>query len=240
MKEKAMRTLNRACVGILLLILLLACITAATAADEEFGRDLPGQWILTCDVQEEGEELREADLAALTLEKDGKASIRCNGKDGKYLYTCEGTWTFEFVPDLNDKLTLLFTSTDDPARAGSEYRVECVYDAYAEAWVENDVMHTYMILTPISCSGVSPILEVSGCEDAAMHREQGPNMRIVNCRDYVSLRANRSKTSARVAKVPLGAQVLAFPEHGNGNGFIECVYHDEYGYILAEYLEPIE
>ena len=213
---------------------------AAYAADEEFLKELPGQWILTDEVQEEGEEPREVDLAILTLEENGKVSICCNSRDGKYMYTCEGTWTFEFVPDLNDKLILLFTSTNDPARAGSEYSVECVYDAYAESWVENDVMHTYMILTPISCSGVSPIFEVAGYDDAAMHREQGPNMRIVNCKDYVSLRAKRSKTSGRIAKVPLGALVLAFPEYGEENGYIMCVYHDEYGYMLSEYLAPAE
>ena len=34
--------------------------------------------------------------------------------------------------------------------------------------------------------------------------------------------------------------VLAYPEFGEKDGFILCVYHDEYGYILADYLEPVE
>ena len=58
------------------------------------------------------------------------------------------------------------------------------------------------------------------------------------CKDYVSLRSKASKSSTRLAKVPLGASVLAYPDEEQ-NGFILCVYQDEYGYILAEYLEPI-
>ena len=34
--------------------------------------------------------------------------------------------------------------------------------------------------------------------------------------------------------------MLAYPEYGAENGFIYCVYQGEEGYILAEYLEPVE
>ena len=74
----------------------------------------------------------------------------------------------------------------------------------------------------------------------ALHREHGPNARIVNCRDYVSLRAKRSTGSARLAKVPLGAMVMAFPEFGGENGFTLCEYQGKTGYILTEYLELSE
>lgn len=106
--------------------------------------------------------------------------------------------------------------------------------------MENDTEHTYLILEETGCSGVSPFTDLYGYPSAALHREQGPNMRVVNCSHYVSLREKRSTASARLAKVPLGAQVLAFPEAGEENGFIQCVYHDEYGYILSEYLRPVE
>ena len=64
------------------------------------------------------------------------------------------------------------------------------------------------------------------------------DMRVVNCSSYVSLREKRSTASARIAKVPLGAEVLAYPEEEQ-NGFVLCVYGEQYGYILKEYLEPI-
>jgi hypothetical protein len=138
-------------------------------------------------------------------------------------------------------MTLLFTSTDNPSRAGSDYRVECAYEAYTESWVENDTRITCLILNPpIRCSGVSPFEEVYGEDGAALVREQGPNMRVVKCKEFVSLREERSTSARRLAKVPLGALVLAFPEYGEENGFIYCVYHDEEGYILAEYLQPVE
>ena len=64
-------------------------------------------------------------------------------------------------------------------------------------------------------------------------------MQVVNCSDYVSLRKAADKSSARIERVPLGALVLAYPEEEQ-NGFILCVYHSEYGYILADYLAPVD
>ena len=217
-----------------------ACIPAASAGDADLLKMLPGSWTCTDEVQEADGKPRNLDVAFLTFGEDGKVSIRCTGKDGESAYSCEGTWSFELVPDAMDRLTLRFTSTDNPLRTGTEYSVECVYHVYAESWLENDTEYTYFILDEASCSGVSPFEELTGYGDAAIHREKGPNMRVVRCSQYVSLRAERSTSSRRLAKVPLGATVLAFPESGEENGFILCDYHDEYGYILAEYLQPIE
>lgn len=199
--------------------------------DEEFLKELPGPWA----------EKYEGAGTVLTLEEDGKMSLYCYGVDGGFAYTCEGTWTYESIPRYSGQLTLLFTSTGNPLYEGREYSVECVYGAYMESWVENDTLITYLILNPtVSCSGVSPFEEVYGEEGAALRREQGPNMRVIKCKEYVSLREERSTSSARLAKVPLGAMVLAFPEYGEENGFIYCVYHDEEGFILAEYLQPAD
>ena len=227
---------------ILLLALLLsspACGTQALADDAELLRIIPGQWSNTYDAEAAGEEPQERD-AFVTFEEDGTLSVRWLGRDGAYAYSCGGTWSFELVTGGMDRLTLLFTSTDNPSKAGTEYRVECVYNVYSESWLEDDTEHTYLLLEEEGGSGISPFEEVYGYDGAALHREKGPNMRVVNCSSYVSLRAERSKTSARLAKVPLGAQVLAFPEAGDEGGFILCVYHDEYGYILSEYLQPAE
>ena len=63
------------------------------------------------------------------------------------------------------------------------------------------------------------------------------NMVVVNCDEWVSLRAEPSKSSERLAKVPLGAVVAdcLYPQ----DGFISCSYEGVRGYILEEYLEPI-
>lgn len=219
---------------LLLLVLILAaqgCRTAL-AGDMETLRRLPGRWA----------EEYEGAGTVLTIEEDGRISLYCYSTEEDYAYTCGGTWMFEYRPDMNDRLTLTFTSTDNPAYADGEYRAECVYEAYTESWVENDTLIRCLILTPAGGSGGSPFEDVYGNEggEVALYTEKGPNMRIANCKDYVSLRAERSKTSKRLAKVPLGALVLAFPEEGTAGGFISCVYQDIEGYILTQYLEPVE
>ena len=130
---------------------------------------------------------------------------------------------------------------DHPERPGNGYSTECAYNVSAESWLENDTEYTAFILEETgNGNGDTPFRELYGYDGAAMYRERKPNMRVVNCSSYVSLREKRSASSGRIAKVPLGAQVLAFPEAGDENGFILCVYHDKYGYILSEYLEKIE
>lgn len=222
-----------------------ACAAVALADDAEQLKRLPGSWVFTLDTEEQAaeEETSRADLAFLTLEENGKMSLLCNGRDGAYVCSFQGVWSAEFVPDGMDRLTLLFTETDHPAHEGSAYSVECVYSFYTESWVEQDTQHIYLLLEEAEAGAVSPFAEVYGEDgewNVALHREQGPNMRVIRCKDYVSLREKRSASSKRLAKVPLGAAVLAFPEAGGENGFTWCVYHDTYGYILTEYLAPVE
>ena len=224
-------------VVLLLFVLFLAACCAMTAyaaeEDEELLKTLPGEWT------EEYEEAK----TALTFDENGTMSLHFSGADGAFEYTYSGTWSFEIVSDYNDQLTLRFTSTDNPLHAGSGYNVECVFGIYAESWDEDNVHVTYLVFTPVSSTGVSPFEEIIGSDwGLGMHRDGAPNanMRVVNCTDYVSLREKRSTSSKRLAKVPLGALVLAFPELGEQNGFIWCEYHDEAGYILKKYLEPIE
>ena len=214
---------------IVLFLFVLFLAAQAFANDAELLRDLPGEWA----------DEYEGTGAVLTFDQDGTMSFYGYGagKDGPFAFTCAGTWSFELVPDAMDRLTLVFTSSDAPSRAAP---AECVYDVYAESWVEDDILNTWLIFEPVSCSGVSPFDILYGDNSAALHREQGPNMRVVNCSEYVSLRESPSASSDRLAKVPLGALVLTFPEAGEENSFTWCVYHDEYGFILSEYLEPVE
>lgn len=232
------------CFFVILLLAAQACVPAASADDAEMLKTLPGRWIFSADTgeQEADAETQEADLALLALEENGEMSLLCSDKDGAPLCSFEGTWAFEIVSGGMDRLTLRFTSTDDPSKTGSEYPVECVYNVYTESWVEQDTQHTYLLLEEDSGGGIFPFAPVygeAGEHAVALHREQGPNMRVVNCQSYVSLREKRAASSRRLAKVPLGALVLAFPESGEENGFILCVYHDEYGYILTKYLAPV-
>jgi len=199
--------------------------------DAQFLRELPGSWA----------EEYEGVGTVLTLEESGNMALDCYAADGSFAYSCRGTWAYDASPEYNGHLTLLFTSTDNPQKTEGEYLVECIYEAYTESWVENDTLITYLILNPpVSCSGISPFEEVYGSDGVSLHREKGPNMRVVHCKDYVSLRETRSTKAKRLAKVPLGAMVLAFPEMGEENGFIYCVYQGKEGYILAEYLEKAE
>ena len=230
--------------ALLLFVLLLAAQmigVAALADDETLPRVLPeAEWAFAASVDPEDVNAQMADLAFVKFGKDGKLTVRCNQRDGSPLCVYEGTWMFEFVPEATDRLTLVFTATDHADHAGAEYRVECVYDCYMEGWEENSVKHRDLILEESRSSGVSPFVEVYG-EDAvgslALSLAHGPDTKIVNCKDYVSLRAKRSTSSTRLTKVPLGAMVLAFPEYGDENGFIMCEYQGKTGYILAEYLE---
>lgn len=61
-----------------------------------------------------------------------------------------------------------------------------------------------------------------------------PNQEVVDCLEYVSLREAADKSSARLAKVPLGATVTACIDMGE---FIECSYGGKTGYILSRYLK---
>ena len=73
-------------------------------------------------------------------------------------------------------------------------------------------------------------------------------MRVVRCKDYVSLRETPDKTGKVLAKVPLGAIVLYCSNNINkyANGkykkqkdlFIRCEYEGQEGYILKKHLEP--
>lgn len=59
-------------------------------------------------------------------------------------------------------------------------------------------------------------------------------MRVVNCKEWISLRESPSTSSARIVQIPLGAEV-GFIENA-GNGFYRITYNGKAGYALAEYL----
>lgn len=62
-------------------------------------------------------------------------------------------------------------------------------------------------------------------------------MRVINCKNWVSLRAAPDQTSDRLAKVPLGD--LVYDCYKDVKGFIYCQYQGKHGYILMKYLEVV-
>ncbi len=225
---------------------VLDSVTFFSEYDLDMLRALPGEWTYTNYTEEQvaGQVTPTADLAVLTLGEGGWAALDCYDANGEYLSVWGASWYYRPVPDTGGELTLRFIWTDDPAYGDvdmNDFSLECVYAAYMESWIENDTLVTYLILNPeIRCSGVSPFEAYYDDPIPALHKDQGPNMRVVKCKEFVSLRETRSTSAKRLAKVPLGELVLAFPEYGEENGFIYCVYHGEEGYILSEYLQPIE
>lgn len=59
-------------------------------------------------------------------------------------------------------------------------------------------------------------------------------MKVVNCKEWISLRELPSTSSTRIIQIPLGAEV-GFIEDA-GNGFYKIAYGGKTGYSLAEYL----
>ena len=88
------------------------------------------------------------------------------------------------------------------------------------------------------------------CERKTVQKDQFyiGAMRVVRCKDYVSLRATPEKTGKVLSKVPLGAIVLYCSnntyKYANAayrkqkDLFIRCEYEGQEGYILKKYLEP--
>lgn len=75
------------------------------------------------------------------------------------------------------------------------------------------------------------LMALNGCALAEMPVE----MRVVNCQEWVSLRAEPSSEAQRFVEVPLGATVRGFYQ-SNGD-FSQCAYQGRVGYILNQYLE---
>ena len=62
-------------------------------------------------------------------------------------------------------------------------------------------------------------------------------MRVVWCKEWISLRAEPSKTSERLAEIPLGSIVYSCVDIGDDK-FYQCEYEGQTGYALIGYLWP--
>lgn len=60
-------------------------------------------------------------------------------------------------------------------------------------------------------------------------------MRVVNCKEYITLRTSPSTKAAEIRKIPLGERV--FYIEPASNGFYKVAYMGDTGYALASYME---
>ena len=241
MKMNAQRRLRLVAALVLLCMALQVCAVPAFADDPDLRTLLPGQWLGDREA-EDPDVPGQKEYIMLTLAEDGVMVLRCNDAQGEYAYSYDGLWSFDPASEdteYRDLVTLRFESTDNPLYDGQDYERTFTYPVYTESWVENDTEITYLIFEDTETSESSPFMDMQDANGAALYKKKGPNMRVVNCKQYVSLREKRASSSKRLAKVPLGAQVLAYPDSVE-NGYILCVYKDQYGYILSEYLEAID
>ena len=89
------------------------------------------------------------------------------------------------------------------------------------------ILAALFLIAALLCS--SAALACDGCDESGYLG----TMTVVNCREYVTLRAQPNKSAAAVARVPLGAEVETYHRIGE---FTECYYGDLHGYILSAYL----
>lgn len=201
----------------------------ARAADLELLHNLPGEWFAAgLEVEREGETPWLADLF-LTLEESGDMELVIYNDSGDCVNTFSGTWSSEYYSEEMDRLLLEFDYAEDPF----------VYNIYSEAGVENNVHRTWLILEETEHEEQTPFERYFEFDGMSFCREKGPDMRVVNCDSWVSLREEPSTSARRITKVPLGALVFTY---GQIDDFTYCVYEneDQAGFILTRYLEPIE
>ena len=84
------------------------------------------------------------------------------------------------------------------------------------------------------CLVLALVLMVAVLAPAAFAKgEYLGTLKVVNCKDWVTLRAKASTSAKSVVKVPLGAKVEAYYYNSQ---FTECYYNGKHGYILSTYL----
>lgn len=239
MKQNTFTAALRILTLAVLLLIMTVCHVTAGAEEMTVPNVQAGMWCFVY-YPEDIDSEDPVDLAYLFLEQDGSLTLCVPGDDGEYRYTSSGTWSTQLITDSQsvycyaDRLVLTFTQTTNPQYIGSDYHVECVWYVFSESWISYDCRKTAMVIQERECTGTSPFAELCEEEDAGQfYMTEWPNMQVANCQSYVSLREEPSTKSARLIKVPLGAQVFVFPEGTEENGFLRCAYHDHEGYILA-------
>ena len=58
---------------------------------------------------------------------------------------------------------------------------------------------------------------------------------VVNCNEWITLRAKPYTSAATVTRIPLGARVMIY-DGAPYNGFYAAKYNGMYGYVLAHYI----
>ena len=104
---------------------------------------------------------------------------------------------------------------------------ECYYDG----------MHGYVLLDYLS-DGYARDYQRYEYGDSTEQNTDYDNflgsMRVVNCKNWVTLRASASTEATAVARIPLGEYVEAYKYNSK---FAECYYDGMHGYVLTRYLK---
>lgn len=67
--------------------------------------------------------------------------------------------------------------------------------------------------------------------------EVGDEARVVNCKEYITLREDANTSASALARVPLGAEIICLEDD---NGRFVCVWTEGVqGYVLRQYLEDV-
>ncbi|MBQ8137000.1 MAG: SH3 domain-containing protein [Clostridia bacterium] len=78
------------------------------------------------------------------------------------------------------------------------------------------------------------------CQTAFAEMTYYGTMTVVNCQEWVSLRASPDTSAKRLKRVPLDSIVTDAEWSDDCGDFLYCCYDGVYGYILSKYLEPWE
>ena len=155
----------------------------------------------------------------------------------------------EFLSWMN---ALRWGDPEDPTRLptaafcnhGEDYGFELAR-SYAEAEAdyprEAQPESGFFFFTPAPAETTAPVLTFPAAPVKEGIAFPIPGV-VVNCNEWVSLRARPDGDSERLAKVPKGATVMLqsnVPYRGGDHYYVDAVYDGRRGYICVEYLDAI-
>ena len=152
------------------------------------------------------------------------AFARGRGLGTKYVVNCDEWVTLREYPSTQAyAVTRVWRGEKVTAYAYNGEFTECEYNG----------LHGYILSYYLSSSKPRPVKNVDPDEFGYEEGDYIGTMRVVNCREWVTLRSRPSTSASAVVHVPLGAKVEGYWYNSR---FVECYYHGMHGYILADYL----
>ena len=83
------------------------------------------------------------------------------------------------------------------------------------------------------------VLALVGCSALAeVDVRIGTKLRVVNCDEYVTLRAEPDTKAAALDRIPLGCEAVSLIDQRNG--FVRVAWKGQMGWVLEKYLKSID